>query len=439
MDQYDVIVIGGGPGGATTATLVAQHGHRVLLLERSAEPRFKIGESLMPATWWTFERLGMVPKLLASHFPRKYSVQFWGRSGRASAPFYFQETNPHESSVTWQVLRSEFDAMMLDNAREHGVEVRRGVAVKEVLFDGERAVGVRASFPQEGVREIPCKVVVDATGRSAMLGRKLGLMRPDPELRKAAIFSHFEGALRDPGIDEGATLVLYTNDSGNTRGENAWFWYIPLPENRVSVGVVGSVESLITDRPGDPQAIFDEEVARCPEAQRRIAGSRQVFPAQVLNDFSYRSSRIAGDGWVLVGDAFGFLDPIYSSGVLLALTSGEQAADSIHAALTAGDVSAARLGAHGPRFLAGMEAMRKLVYAFYEKEFSFAKFLRRFPDLRIELIHLLVGNVFRPSNDLFDAMGQMAHLPEEVYLEVYPEKSETETEAPVEAAAGSRR
>ena len=158
-------------------------------------------------------------------------------------------------------------------------------------------------------------------------------------------------------------------------------------------------------------------MALCAEAQRRLAGSRQAFPVQVLNDFSYRSSRIAGDGWVLAGDAFGFLDPIYSSGVLLALTSGEQAADSIHAALEADDPSAERLGAHGPRFLAGMEAMRKLVYAFYEKDFSFASFLRRFPDQRIELIHLLVGNVFRPSDSLFADMGQMAHLPEEVYLE----------------------
>jgi len=434
IDSYDVIVIGGGPGGATAATLVAQRGHRVLLLERSPEARFKIGESLMPATWSTFQRLGMLPKLQASRFPRKYSVQFYGRSGKGSAPFYFQETDPHERSVTWQVLRSEFDALMLDNARAHGVEVRRGAAVKDVLFDGERAVGVRAELGGgEGQREIPCKVVVDATGRSALLGRKLGLMRPDRELRKTALFSHFEGALRDPGIDEGATLVLYTGDAGDTRGENAWFWYIPLPGDRVSVGVVGSVERLITSRPGDPQAVFDEEVARCPEARRRIAGSRQAFPVQVLNDFSYRSSRIAGDGWVLVGDAFGFLDPIYSSGVLLALTSGEQAADSIHAALTAGDVSAARLGAHGPRFMAGMEAMRKLVYAFYEKDFSFAKFLRRFPDLRIDLIHLLVGNVFRPSDELFDAMGQMARLPAEVYLE------EPASDPPAQAAAGGRR
>lgn len=410
MTEHDVIVIGGGPGGAAAATLVAQKGHKVLLLERSTEPRFKIGESLMPATWWTLDRMGMIPKLEASHFPRKYSVQFYGRTGRASSPFYFQETDPHESSVTWQVLRSEFDAMLLDNAREHGVEVRRGAAVKDVLFDGERAVGVKL----DDGSALSCKVVVDATGQSALLGRKLGLMRPDAELRKASLFTHFEGALRDPGIDEGATLVLHTDDA------SGWFWYIPLPGDRVSVGVVGGIEQLVSSREGDPQTVFDEEVARCAELRRRIEGARQAMPVQVIRDFSYRSARIAGDGWVLVGDAFGFLDPIYSSGVFLALKSGELAADSIHAALEAGDLSGARLGAHGPEFLAGMEAMRKLVYAFYEPDFSFSKFLARFPDCRGDLIHLLVGNVFRPTNGFFGSMGQMARLPEEARLEAHP-------------------
>ena len=414
MTEHDVIVIGGGPGGAAAATLVAQRGHRTLLLERTAEPKFKIGESLMPATWWTLERMGMIPKLKESHFPRKYSVQFFGKTGKASSPFYFQETDPHESSVTWQVLRSEFDALLLDNAREHGVEVRRGAGVKDVLFERERAVGVKLD---DGTT-LSCKVVVDATGRSALLGRKLGLMVPDPELRKASLFTHFEGALRDPGIDEGATLVLHTDDA------SGWFWYIPLPEDRVSVGVVGSIEQLVSNRSsgrsGDPQAVFDEEVERCPALKPRLENARQVMPVQVLRDFSYRSSRIAGDGWVLVGDAFGFLDPIYSSGVFLALKSGELAADSIHAALEAGDPSAARLGAHGPEFLAGMEAMRKLVYAFYEPDFSFAKFLAQHPGCRNDLIHLLVGNVFRPTNGLFGSMGQMVRLPEEARLDANP-------------------
>ncbi|HEX2223890.1 MAG TPA: NAD(P)/FAD-dependent oxidoreductase, partial [Thermoanaerobaculia bacterium] len=390
------------------ATLTAQQGHRVLLLERARYPRFKIGESLMPATYWTLERMGVLQKIKDSRFVRKYSVQFYTRTGKGSAPFYFQETDPHESSVTWQVLRSEFDALLLEHAAEQGVEVRRGANVKDVLFEGERAVGVQAEFEGEGTLDLSCRVVVDATGQTALISRKLGLRQPDPELKKASFFTHFEGAYRDPGIDEGATLVLHTETA------DAWFWYIPLPDDRVSVGVVGSPEYLLAGRQGDPQALFEQEVARCPALKPRLEGARQLFPVQATRDFSYRSSRVAGDGWVLVGDAFGFLDPIYSSGVFLALKSGEMAADAIHDALTADDVSAARLGAFGPGFAEGMESMRKLVYAFYEKDFSFAQFLGQFPEHRLELIHLLVGNVFREGamDQLFADMSQMCRLPE---------------------------
>ena len=407
MMDYDVITIGGGPGGAAASTLLAQRGYKVLLLERSRTPRFKIGESLMPATYWTLERMGVLPRLKESHFPKKYSVQFYNKKGKASVPFYFTETDPSESSQTWQVLRSEFDALLLDNAREQGVEIRRGALVKDVLFEGDRAVGVRVELPDEGEKEIRCRVVVDASGQSAIISKKLGLRRHDPDLKKAAYFTHFQGALRDPGIDEGATLVIRTEEA------KSWFWYIPLPDDRVSVGVVGGLDYLVAGRPADPQQVFEEEVERCPALQPRLANATQVFPVQATRDFSYRSSRIAGDGWVLVGDAFGFLDPIYSSGVLLALKSGELAADSVHEGLAAGDLSGARLGAHGPRFTAGMEAMRKLVYAFYEQDFSFAKFLSRHPEHRLNIIHLLVGNVEQDIGDLFDAMSWMVRFPKE--------------------------
>jgi flavin-dependent dehydrogenase len=409
-NDYDVIVIGGGPGGAAASTLIAQKGHSVLLLERSHTPRFKIGESLMPATYWTLERMGVLPKMKESHFPKKHSVQFYNKAGKASSPFYFSETDPHESSQTWQVLRSEFDALLLDNARDHGVEVRRGAAVKDVLFEEDRAVGVRVGLDHEGEREISCRVVVDASGQSSLLARKLGLREPDRELRKASFFTHFEGAYRDPGIDEGATLVLHTEEA------KSWFWYIPLPGDRVSVGVVGGLDHLIAGRSADPQQVFDEELAKCPALEWRIEKAVQVMPVQATKDFSYRSTRIAGDGWVLVGDAFGFLDPIYSSGVFLALKSGELAADSVHEALTSGDLSGERLGAHGPMFLAGMEAMRKLVYAFYEEDFSFSKFLARFPEHRLGIVNLLVGNVSAPIGDLFKNMAEMVRLPEEAYL-----------------------
>ena len=415
-ENYDVIVIGGGPGGSTTATLVAEKGYRVLLLERDKAPQFKIGESLMPATYWTFERLGVIEKLKASHFPQKYSVQFYSSSGKASTPFYFYRNDPHESSMTWQVLRSEFDQMLLDNSQEKGAEVQRGVSVHEVLFDGERAVGVRARLADGRVEELSAKVVVDSTGQSALISRKLKINATEPQLKKASIFTHFEGAFRDEGIDEGATLILHTES------KDSWFWSIPLPYDRVSVGVVGDLDYLLQNRRRSDgtlshQAIFDEELAKCPALQPRLAGAKQLFPVKVTKDFSYRANRIAGDGWVLVGDAFGFLDPVYSSGLFLALKSGEMAADTINEALETEDFSGEQLGSFGTEFVAGMEAIRKLVYAFYTKDFSFARFLGRFPECQQGIVDILSGNVYRKDvTGIFGPMAEMCDLPGDRHL-----------------------
>ena len=402
---HDVIVIGGGPAGSTTATLLAKQGRRVLLLEREKFPRFRIGESLMPATYWTLERLGFLEAMKASAFPRKHSVQFYVKDGSPTRPFYFADAHPHESSVTWQVDRGTFDQMLLRHAAASGVEVHEESPVAEVLFEDGRAVGVRAELAGGGRTRLKARVVVDATGQSSLLSRTMRLKIVDPKLKNAAVFTRFRGALRDPGIDAGATLVLHTTN------KDSWFWYIPLPDDVVSVGVVGLMKYLIVDRAGDPEQIFAEEVSRCPALQARVRGAERVGPMRVLRDFSYISTRIAGDGWVLVGDAFGFLDPIYSSGVLLALQGAEMAADAIGEALDAGDLSAARLGQHGPRFVAGMESMRRLVYAFYARGFHFKTFLERFPECRDGLTNMLMGNVFRFDPDgLFRSMNQMLDL-----------------------------
>ena len=415
-ESYDVIVIGGGPGGSAVATLTAEKGYRVLLLERDKSPQFKIGESLMPATYWTFKRLGVIEKLKDSHFPKKYSVQFYSSSGKASAPFYFYRNDPHESSMTWQVLRSEFDQMLLENAQGKGAEVQRGVSVHEVLFDGEKAVGVRARLANGEIEEFSAKVVVDSTGQSALISRKLKINTTESKLRKASIFTHFEGGIRDEGIDEGATLILHTES------KDSWFWYIPLSYDRVSVGVVGDLGYLLQDRRRSDgtlshQAIFDEELAKCPALRPRLTDAKQLFPVKVTKDFSYRADRIAGNGWVLVGDAFGFLDPVYSSGLFLALKSGEMAADTINEALEKEDFSAEQLGRFGTEFVAGMEAIRKLVYAFYTKDFSFARFLKRFPECQQGIVDILSGNVYRTDvTGIFGPMAEMCHLPEDMRL-----------------------
>ena len=415
-NTYDIIVIGGGPAGSTVATLVAEQGHRVLLLEREAEPQFRIGESLIPATYWTFKRLGMLEKLRASHFPQKYSVQFYSRSGKASNPFYFFQTNPHESAVTWQVLRSEFDQMLLDNAKEKGVEIRRGIGVREVLFEGDTATGVVTQHT-DGTREsLHATVIVDSTGQRSLIGRQLKLNTTEPNLKMASLFTHYEGGHRDEGIDEGATLILHTEE------KDSWFWSIPLPYNRTSIGVVGELGYLLQNRRDadgklNAQKIFTEELAKCAPLQRRLEGAKQLFPIQSTKDFSYRASRIAGNNWVLVGDAFGFLDPVYSTGLFLALKSGEMAADVIIEAFDKNDFSEAQLGSFGPAFVEGMEAFRKLVYAFYTKEFSFARFLSEYPEHQGGIVDILSGDVFRKDvTHIFPAMAEMCPFPPEVPL-----------------------
>jgi flavin-dependent dehydrogenase len=389
---YDVIVIGGGPAGSTVSTLVAQRGYRVGLFEREVFPRFHIGESLIPETYWVLKRLNMLPKMQQSRFVKKHSVQFVNASGKLSAPFYFWDNKPHECSQTWQVVRSEFDQMMLDNAREHGVDAHEGVHVLEVLFDGERATGVRIKESDGTRRDVYARVVVDASGQAALLQNRMKLRVWDPVLNKGAIWTYWEGAYRDTGRDEGATMVLQTAD------RHGWFWYIPLHDNIVSVGVVAPFDYLFKNRTGTHEETYQQEVEACPAVKNRIDGATRATGYFVTRDYSYRSKEVAGDGWVLVGDAFGFLDPLYSSGVLLALKSGELAADAICDGLSAGDTSAAQLGRWGDAFNQGVDRMRRLVCEYYDG-FSFGKFVRTYPELRGTVTDLLIGDLFTDRVD----------------------------------------
>jgi flavin-dependent dehydrogenase len=387
----DVVVIGGGPAGSTCSTLLAQQGVGVELFEREHFPRFHIGESLIPETYWVLKRLDMLPKMQHSHFVKKYSVQFVNASGKLSAPFYFWDNRPHECSQTWQVVRSEFDQMMLGNAREHGVCVHEGVRVVEVLFEDGRAVGVTVQEESGKRRDVRAKVVVDASGQAGLIQNRLRLRVWDPVLNKGAIWTYWEGAYRDTGRDEGATMVLQTAD------KNGWFWYIPQHDNIVSVGVVAPFDYLFKNR-GSYQQTYHEEVERCPAVKERIGSATRATGYFATKDYSYRATRVAGDGWVMIGDAWGFLDPLYSSGVLLALRSGEMAADAIVEGFAKNDTSEAQLGKWGPVFNEGVDRMRRLVCEYYDG-FSFGNFVRHYPELRGTVTDLLIGDLFTDRVD----------------------------------------
>ena len=222
---------------------------------------------------------------------------------------------------------------------------------------------------------------------------KLGLREWDPDLKKAAVWTYWEGAQRDTGRDEGATVVL------QIQGKKGWFWYIPLHDNIVSVGAVADHNYLFKNRESkDFEAIYHEEVEKCPAVKQRISIGKRVAPYRAAKEYSYRSRRAAGDGWVMVGDAFGFLDPLYSSGVLLALKSGELAADAVCEGLAKGDTSAAQLGKWEADYVRGMERMRSLVCAYYAG-ISFGKFVAKHPHRKGDITDLLIGDLFRPELD----------------------------------------
>jgi flavin-dependent dehydrogenase len=391
--QSQVVVIGGGPSGSTVATLIAQQGYSVELFEREFFPRFHIGESLIPETYHVIKRLGMLDKMKGSHFIKKHSVQFVNERGRLSEPFYFWDNKPHECSQTWQVRRSEFDKLLLDNAREQGVQVHEGNRVLEVLFEGDRAVGVRVQDDDGNERTVRADVVVDASGQSSMIISRLGLRKWDTELKKAALWTYFKGAYRDTGRDEGATIVM------QTEGKKGWFWYIPLHDDILSLGVVADYDYLFKNRGGkDHETIYWEEVARCPGLNGRLDKATRVEPFRAAKEYSYRATTCAGDGWVVVGDAFGFLDPLYSSGVLLALKSGELAADAIGEGLASGDTSAAQLGKWQTELVSGMDRMRRLVCEYYNG-LSFGRLVKTYPHLKGPVTDLLIGDLFKDSLD----------------------------------------
>jgi len=402
-DSFDVIVVGGGPAGTTAATLLAKAGRTVLLLEKETFPRYHIGESLMPFTYFAFERLGITHQVENAGFPKKYSVQFVDSRGKLSVPFYFDSHFAHPAAQTWQVPRDVFDTMLLDNAKAVGVRVETEAAVTRLVVSDGRVTGVEVRDAAGGTRTVSAAVTIDASGRGALAARQFGWRVKDPKLDRFALWTYYQGALRDPGRDAGATTVAYVPERG-------WFWYIPLPGDIVSVGVVAKKEYLFRDTT-DLAAIFQREAQVNPWIADHLAPGVQQGEYRLTNEYSYRSRHCATDGLVLVGDAFGFLDPVFSSGVFLALHGGTLAADAVDAALASGDTTAESFAGYGKQLSSDIEKIRMLVHSFYDDNFSFGALVRKYPELRRDVTDCLIGNTSRDFTELAAAIADFAEPP----------------------------
>jgi len=408
-NKYDVIVVGGGPAGSTTGALLAEKGHDVLILEKEKFPRYHVGESLMPFCYFPLERLGLVDRLMESANPRKYCVQFVRQDGFLSQPFYFFQHFDHPSSTTWQVWRSEFDKMILDKARENGASVLEETQAKSLIKSENRVEGVVVESKDLGELELLAPLVIDASGRDCFAAHKEKWMVRDPELKKIALWTYYKGAKRDPGLDEGATTVAYLPGKG-------WFWYIPLSGDMVSVGIVAEHQYLFNGTTKDHAEIFQREVQNNEWIKEHLAGGEQTGEYRVTGDYSYRNRYCAIDGLALAGDALGFLDPVFSSGVFLALKSGVMLADEVDSALRKNQpLNASCFENYGKRMQSSIETMRKIVYAFYDENFSFGDLVKRGDHLRAALTDCLIGNVDdQDFKELFESMSDLAELPEPV-------------------------
>ncbi len=404
--NWEVIIIGGGPAGASAAAILAEYGHRVLVLEREKFPRYHVGESMIPFTYQPLERLGLIPALKQSAFQKKYSVQFVAPNGKASQPFYFFNRYDKDTiAQTWQVLRSEFDMLLLNLARQRGATVREEVTVTELLQENGIVVGVRARTNNGMIEEFRAPLTLDCTGKESFAAVRQNWRMKDPFLNKVAVWTYYRGSKRESGLDEGQTTVAMIPEKG-------WFWHIPQHNDMVSVGVVAEGKYLTRGGVKDPKAIFDRAVKENLWIQEHLAAGQQVGEYYLTSEYSFHSRHCSRPGLLLVGDAFCFLDPVFSSGLLLALKSGVMAGDAVHRALTERDFSPRQFEAYAQALRRGIENMRKLVYAFYEPNFSFKQVIDKYPDAAAEITDCLSGDVDKDFESLWKKIREFVPLPE---------------------------
>ena len=356
--MYDVAIIGGGPAGSTTAALLARAGRRVIVFEREKFPRFHIGESLLPFSMKAFTRLDLHEKFLRAGFLKKFGGEIIGACSENGTKFYFKDGYRSQTDHSYQVTRGDFDKVLLDHAVECGAEVHEETSVDRVEFSNEGVdLGVRSDGSPHSIRS---HYVIDASGRTSVLGRQFQIKKTYDHLQKLSIFAHYNGVWRAEGIDGTLTVLI--------RAIDRWFWLIPLTAERTSVGVVLDSE-IFRKSKLSPEDFLEQALAEQPVIAKRMINARRVSQVYVEADFSYRSARLHGDRWLLAGDAAGFIDPIFSSGVFLAVFSGELAADALNEVLDH-PRKAKRLFPQYERAVnRGMDVYLRFVNAWYTKEF----------------------------------------------------------------------
>jgi FADH2-dependent halogenase len=361
MNQYehDVIIIGCGPGGSSAATFLAQGGKRVLVLEKEVFPRFHIGESLLPYNQKLFREMGVLPAIQAAGFPRKVGAQFFLGNGSMHTRFVFRQGKFTREPEVVQVERAKFDHILLQHARSAGADVREGWSVAKTTSDAE-GVAVQARDPDGKMHQFRAAFLIDASGRANLTGNQEGMRVVHPRLKKLAVFGHFTNVMRDAGDAGGDTVI--------TRLENKWFWIIPVSAEKTSVGLVIDKDEF-NQSEGTPQEIFQRWVAYSPVMQQRMENAQLTSSMQTTSDFSYYNRRLVGQRVLRIGDAAGFMDPIFSAGVYLAMWSGKLAAEVVQKSLAKGDDGSRRFLKFEKRVKAGMHFYWQMVEHYYTKPF----------------------------------------------------------------------
>jgi flavin-dependent dehydrogenase len=353
----DVIVAGGGPGGSAASSALRKLGRNVILLEKTRHPRFHIGESLLPFTMPLLRRIGFMPTMERAGFVVKLGSRFCVADGSVGHTFYFQDGITPGEPGAYQVTRSRFDHLLLLHSQSLGTDVREEHTVKDVVSDRD-GVTVAIAGPQ-GEYSLRARFFIDATGRDTLLAGRTRGKRMDPVLRKVAVFAHFTGARRDEGRDAGNTISTVIRDG--------WTWWIPLENGITSVGVV--IEADRYKRAGmTPEQFLHDTLAAVPPMHERLANATRVSEVHVTSDFSYHADRLFGDRYVIVGDAGFFLDPIFSSGVHLAISSGIRAADAVHDIL-AGAGADQRLRRYERETRHSQKTYLRFIYGWYQPGF----------------------------------------------------------------------